>query len=422
LKDIENFLQNTLGLPDGGSVSLRQLLHYEVIRGKGNIRHYNLRRTVTVEAELNKQLVDTVTVNRLIQSQWSTRFAEQFPNVALDLTGELDDIQESIDAIMILFLLGIGLIYTILGSQFKSYIQPLIVLVTVPMAFMGVVYGLLISQNPLSLYTLYGIVALAGIAVNAAIVLISAANEWLQRGMSVSHATVYAAKRRVIPILITSLTTIAGLFALAAGLGGKSLLWGPLATSIVWGLAVSTLLTLFVIPLLYCNVVKKKPLETEVLPLPRPLTEASASKLNQFLAQFRVGLLTGTSRTQQFKALTAIAACSDLRAFYMEGRRLLMEKEYEQALNIFTKIIQKAPDNGIPYICAAQALLLYMQKEAGWNIDSLDQAKHYIKQAEKLVPGDKRLPLLRRVYRSIKNSSSDRSRFGTPPPNNSRTE
>jgi multidrug efflux pump subunit AcrB len=175
----------------------------------------------------------------------------QFPDIDLDFSGELDDIQESIDAIGVLFIFGIGLMYLILGTQFRSYWQPFIILSTVPMAFTGVVAGLLVTGNPLSLFTLYGVVALAGIAVNAAIVLISAANQRLQAGMSLLHATLYAARRRVIPILITTLTTIAGLFSLATGLGGKSLIWGPVAASIVWGLGFSTVLTLIVIPLLY---------------------------------------------------------------------------------------------------------------------------------------------------------------------------
>lgn len=240
----------TLPLEDGARIALRELIETESGASLGNIRHYDFRRTITVEADLDKSLTDTVTANREIIQAWE-RIRHRFPEIDLDFSGELDDIQESIDSIQVLFLLGLGLMYMILGTQFRSYFQPLMILSTVPMAFTGVVVGLIITENPLSLFTMYGVVALAGIAVNAAIVLISAANERLERGMSVLHATLYAARRRVIPILITSLTTIAGLFSLATGLGGHSLMWGPVATAIVWGLMVSTLLTLFVIPLLY---------------------------------------------------------------------------------------------------------------------------------------------------------------------------
>jgi multidrug efflux pump subunit AcrB len=152
---------------------------------------------------------------------------------------------------LILFLFGVGLIYLILATQFRSYFQPMLIISTLPMAFTGVVFGLWATGNPLSLYTLYGIVALTGIAVNSAIVLIDAANGRIRDGMRPLHAVVYAARRRVIPILITSLTTIAGLFSLATGLGGKSLLWGPVATSMVFGLFVATVLTLFLVPVLF---------------------------------------------------------------------------------------------------------------------------------------------------------------------------
>ncbi len=115
-----------------------------------------------------------------------------------------------------LFVLGVGVMYLILGAQFRSYWQPLMILTTVPMAFTGVVLGLIVTGNPLSLFTLYGVVALAGIAVNSAIVLISGANDRLSAGMSLLHSTVYAARRRL-----------------------------------VWGIAFSTVLTLLLIPLLY---------------------------------------------------------------------------------------------------------------------------------------------------------------------------
>jgi multidrug efflux pump subunit AcrB len=250
LDDIDSVLQRTIALPNGGVIALGQLVKVQTGIGRGNIRHYNFRRTITIEADLDKEKTDTVVANNIIKEQWE-KLQNKHPTIDLDFSGELDDIQESMDSMLILFLLGLGLIYLILGTQFSSYWQPFMILTTVPLAFTGVTLGLIVTQNPLSLFTMYGIVALTGIAVNAAIVMIHAANQRLALGMSVLHATIYAARRRVIPIIITSLTTIAGLFSLAVGLGGKSLLWGPVASAIVWGLMFSTVLTLFVIPLLY---------------------------------------------------------------------------------------------------------------------------------------------------------------------------
>ena len=249
-QDIAALLDFRLPVADGGSIALRDLAQISRQQSLGNIRHYNFRREITVKADIESGQIDTVTANRLVAEAWQA-IRERHPSIDLDYSGELDDIEESLDSIVILFVFGLGVMYAILGTQFGSYFQPLMILSTVVMAFIGVTYGLLVSGNPLSLYTLYGVVALAGIAVNAAIVLISAGNQRLAAGMSVLHATIYAARRRVIPILITSLTTIAGLFSLATGLGGKSLVWGPVATAIVWGLAFSTVLTLVVIPLLF---------------------------------------------------------------------------------------------------------------------------------------------------------------------------
>ena len=248
--NIGNLMRQTISLPDGQSIALEELVAGTPGRGAQSILHYNFRRAITLESDIDTEKINTLQANSLIRDKWRAMQAEH-PDVSLDFSGELDDITESLDAIGLLLLFGLGAIYVILGTQFRSYFQPFLVITTVPLAFTGVTLGLLVTGNPLSLYTIYGVVALSGIAVNDAIVLIAAANARLDRGMSLLPATVYAARRRVVPILITSFTTIAGLFSLAAGLAGKSLIWGPLATAIVWGLVFSTLLTLFVIPLLY---------------------------------------------------------------------------------------------------------------------------------------------------------------------------
>ncbi|MEM9057643.1 MAG: efflux RND transporter permease subunit, partial [Pseudomonadota bacterium] len=247
---ITDLLNDPVALPDGGTTTLAALVHGETRVGRGLIRHYNFRRTITVQAELEPEVNNALTAGGQILDAWEDAKV-RFPGASLDLTGELDDIQESLNAMGGLFLLGLGLMYLILATQFRSYFQPFLILVTVPLAFTGVVLGLVTTRNPLSLYSLYGIIALTGIAVNSAIVLIDAANARLAAGMSTLHATLYAARRRVVPILMTTSTTIAGLASLALGLGGKSLLWGPVASSIVAGLLVATPMTLFIVPILY---------------------------------------------------------------------------------------------------------------------------------------------------------------------------
>ncbi|MBF0107583.1 MAG: efflux RND transporter permease subunit [Magnetococcales bacterium] len=247
---IDQILDTLLATESGEAIRLRNLVHHRTQRGPESIRHYNFRRSITVEADLDKKIMDTLEANALLKKEWQ-RIGHDYPGIDLDFSGILDDLNEAIDAIVVLFLFGIGLMYMILGTQFGNYSQPFMILLTVPMAFTGVVFGLLLSGHPLSLYTLYGVVALSGIAVNAAIVLISATNDRRRAGMAPVHAIIYASRRRLVPILITTVTTIAGLFSLATGMGGQSLLWGPVATAIVWGLSFSTLLSLFLMPLIY---------------------------------------------------------------------------------------------------------------------------------------------------------------------------
>ncbi|MBF0162520.1 MAG: efflux RND transporter permease subunit [Magnetococcales bacterium] len=251
-------LQSTLPVAGGGVVFLKDLLTAQVAHGPESLHHFNFRRAITIEAELDKKRLDVVTANERLKTAWST-LQSRYPGVELDFTGILDDIYEAMDAIGLLFVLGLGLMYLILGAQFHSYFQPILILTTVPMAFTGVAYGTLLSGQALSLYTLYGVVALSGIAVNSSIVLIAAANDRRALGWAPLPAILYAARRRLIPILITSVTTIAGLFSLAVGLGGYSLLWGPVATAIVWGLGFSTLLTLLLMPLLYWLFARRAP-------------------------------------------------------------------------------------------------------------------------------------------------------------------
>jgi multidrug efflux pump subunit AcrB len=171
--------------------------------------------------------------------------------ISLQQGGELDDVKASLHDLLAFMVFGLVLMYALLAVQFGRLVLPLVILATAPMALAGVALGLLISGQPITLYTLYGCVALTGVAVNASIVLVSAGEDRLARGQPPLAAAFYAGRRRLVPIIITTLTVIGGLVSLAFGWGGNSLLWGPLAASIIWGLSVATPLTLFVTPLMH---------------------------------------------------------------------------------------------------------------------------------------------------------------------------
>ncbi len=247
---VEELLAQPVALPGGGETLLGALVKHQTRISADLIRHWNFRRAITVEADLDLDINNAVAAAQSLRQAWESQRAT-YPGADLDFSGQLDDINESLAALGPLALMGIGLIYLILAAQFRSYGQPFLILVTVPLALVGVTLGVVVSGNPVSLYTMYGAVALIGIAVNGAIVLIDAANQRRAAGMRTLHAAIYAARRRVIAIAMTTGTTIAGLFSLAVGLAGESLLWGPVASAIVWGLAFSSLLTLFVVPVLY---------------------------------------------------------------------------------------------------------------------------------------------------------------------------
>lgn len=250
LESIDDILSYRLVTPSRQLVPLSELVKAEYINSPSQIVHYNFLRTITLEADIDSEVTNIKQANTDILSLWKS-LTEKYPNLQLDQSGLLDDLNDSIDNILTLFSFGLMLMYLIIATQFRSYIQPLIILFTVCLAFIGVVFGLALSGHPFSLYTMYGAVALSGISVNSAIVLISAANDRQRLKMSALHSIIYAGRRRVVSILITSMTTIGGLLSLAIGVGGKSALWGPIAVVIVSGLLFSTILTLFVIPGLY---------------------------------------------------------------------------------------------------------------------------------------------------------------------------
>ena len=216
----------------------------------GSIRRVEGKREITITADASGD-VDQKAVNSQIRQLWDTQLEARYAGVDLVVGGEFADFSNLLIDILRVFVLGIFLMYLILGAQFNSYSQPFLILLSVPFAFIGVVLYLFVSGTPLSTTVIYSAVALAGVAVNDAIVLISFINDLRSEGKSVREAVFESAVTRIRPILLTSLTTIAGLLPTAIGIGGYSVVWSPMASTIMVGLVFSTLSALLIIPLLY---------------------------------------------------------------------------------------------------------------------------------------------------------------------------
>jgi HAE1 family hydrophobic/amphiphilic exporter-1 len=169
----------------------------------------------------------------------------------LELGGSVEDQGEAFDDIISLLVLIIILVYIVMATQFESLSYPFIIMFTIPFAMSGVFIALWMTNTPLSLIALIGAIMLVGIVTKNGIVLVDYMNLLVERGSTVADAVIAGGKSRLRPVLMTSLTTILGMVPMALGLGEGSEIWQPMGISVVGGLVLSTLLTLFIVPSLY---------------------------------------------------------------------------------------------------------------------------------------------------------------------------
>ncbi len=167
------------------------------------------------------------------------------------LSGQSNELSVSFGSLRFALLLAVFLVYLVMASQFESFLHPFVIMFTLPLAAIGVVFSLLVTGTSVSVMVLIGIIILAGIVVNNAIVLIDYANQLRGRGMPKLEALVEAGSVRMRPILMTTITTVLGLIPMAVSGGEGAELRAPLAITVIGGLTFATALTLFVIPSVY---------------------------------------------------------------------------------------------------------------------------------------------------------------------------
>jgi HAE1 family hydrophobic/amphiphilic exporter-1 len=184
---------------------------------------------------------------------------QNFPlSIQARVTGQSEEMQNSFRSLQFALALAVFLVYLVMASQFESLLHPFLILFTVPLACAGSIYGLFITGTSISVVVFIGVIMLAGIVVNNAIVLIDRINQLRESGEEKSAAIINAAQSRLRPILMTTMTTTLGLLPMAIGLGEGAEIRTPMAITVIFGLLFATFLTLFLIPVLYSLFDRKK--------------------------------------------------------------------------------------------------------------------------------------------------------------------
>ncbi|MCH7768233.1 MAG: efflux RND transporter permease subunit [Nitrospinae bacterium] len=242
-----------LDAPGGQKVAFSEVAYIVEERGYTQISRIDKRRAITVLADVDKTQGNALEISRFVTARFAD-LQDRYPGYRLRLKGEQKDFEESVVSLVKAFIVAVLLIYFILGSAFRSFIQPLIIMAAIPFAVDGVIVGHIAMGMNLTFLSLIGTVALAGIVVNDSLVLVDFINNLRRRGLELTEAIVEGGKLRIRAICLTSLTTIAGLSPLAFFASGQARFLMPMALSIVWGLAFSTVLILLVIPCFYAAV------------------------------------------------------------------------------------------------------------------------------------------------------------------------
>lgn len=247
---IEDILNLKFPTPDGRLIPFSTVCSLERSTGIGTIKRDDQKREITVSADAeDKRNIRSIMAK--IEKTFNEKYKNIYSDISLKMGGEFAEFNLLLMDIGRLFSIGLFLMYVILGAQFKSFIQPFMMILTIPFAFVGCILFLVLSRTPLSIVVLFAGVALAGICVNDSIVLISFINSLRRKGIATTQAVLEGAAVRLRPIILTSVTTIGGLTPMAIGLGGRSDTWAPMALTIIFGLFFSTVGTLIVIPCFY---------------------------------------------------------------------------------------------------------------------------------------------------------------------------
>ena len=247
IEDIENIIiYNNMGK----GVRIKDLGTVVESLTPPSITRKNRERLVTVSGVV----ADGVALSDAVKATDAVLAQTDIPSeLSIEIGGSFEDQKDMFSDLIMLLVMIIILVYIVMASQFESFMSPFVIMFSIPFAFVGVLLGLYVGNLPLGAMGMVGILILMGVVVKNGIVLIDYTILMRERGHSIAEASVIAAKSRLRPILMTTLTTVLGMIPMAVGRGEGSEMWRSLGVVVAWGLSISTLVTLVIIPTVYAS-------------------------------------------------------------------------------------------------------------------------------------------------------------------------
>jgi multidrug efflux pump subunit AcrB len=233
-----------------GAFPLNELASYEITRGPVNINRYNGRKEIRIDAELIDPYAAVPPILERIRNEIVPELSAIYPGVEIDFQGQSRDSMESMDDLLRAYIIAFILIVAIIMVHFRSVMQGFIILLMIPLAWMGAIWGHWIEGIPVSMLSVWGMVALSGVIINDAIVFLAKFNSFLQDGLSVPNASYRAGLSRFRPILLTTLTTTVGLYPIILEGSFQAQFLKPMAITLAYGVLFGTGFILLFFPVL----------------------------------------------------------------------------------------------------------------------------------------------------------------------------
>ena len=250
-RSLANLEQMRVRLPGGNEVPFTDVAHVTYGRGYESIRRIDRRRSVNVTADVDAAAGNTQEINRQLETELLPAMQLEFPGIYWSFEGEKSEQAETIASLKYLYIIALIIIYALLAIPFNSYIQPIIVMAAIPFGLIGAVWGHVVMGMEVTILSGFGVVALTGVVVNDSLVMVDYVNRKRSIGLSEMESARQAGLSRFRPILLTSLTTFAGLTPLLLEKSLQAKFLVPMGISLGFGVIFATVITLILVPAMY---------------------------------------------------------------------------------------------------------------------------------------------------------------------------